>query len=160
MGRLLGVPVPRWLDDDEQRAWRSYRRMKTLVDAATARDLMADSGLSASDYDVLSTLTELEGHRWRASDLAARLLWSTSRLSHQVARMERRGLVARGGSRHDRRAAVIALTPTGLEAIERAAPAHVASVRRHFVDILTPPELATLAALAAKVVDHHEASVD
>jgi DNA-binding MarR family transcriptional regulator len=157
MGTLAAMAAPRWLDDDEQRAWRSYRRMKTLVDAATARDLMADSALSASDYDVLSTLTEAEGHRWRAGDLAARLLWSTSRLSHQVARMERRGLVAREESRHDRRAAVVALTPAGLETIEQAAPAHIASVRRHFVDVLTSAELATLAKLAAKVVEHHEA---
>ena len=38
---------PRWLDQDEQRAWRAYRRMRLLLDARIARDLHAESGLSA-----------------------------------------------------------------------------------------------------------------
>src|ERR671916_190482 len=86
--------MTRWLTPAEERAWRGYRRMRTVLDLAIARDLRQDSGLSDADYDVLSTLSEAEGDSWRAGDLAARLLWSTSRLAHQVGRMERRDLVA------------------------------------------------------------------
>ena len=82
---------PRWLDPTEDRAWRAYREMRRLLDAHVARDMAGDSGLSEPDYDVLSNLTEVESHRWRARELASRLQWSSSRLSHHVGRMERRG---------------------------------------------------------------------
>ncbi|HMG62055.1 MAG TPA: MarR family transcriptional regulator, partial [Streptosporangiaceae bacterium] len=63
-----------WLSPEEERAWRAYRRMRTLLDLQNARDLARDSHLSESDYDVLSTLSEKPGRSWRASELAARLL--------------------------------------------------------------------------------------
>src|SRR2546421_10608825 len=110
--------------------------MRTLLDLQLARDLAHDAGLSEADYDVLSTLTEVEDRRWRARDLATRLRWSTSRLSHHVARMQERGLVAREGCDDDGRGAVIVLTDAGWKAIRDAAPGHVSSVRRHFIDLL------------------------
>src|SRR5438874_11820901 len=95
----------KWLTPKQERAWRAYRRMRTLLDLQLARDLAEDAGLSEADYDVLSTLSEVSTHRWRASDLARRLLWSTSRLAHHVGRMERRGLVHRENSEEDGRGA-------------------------------------------------------
>ena len=143
-----------WLSPEEERAWRAYRRMRTLLDLQNARDLARDSHLSESDYDVLSTLTEKPGRSWRASELAARLLWSTSRLAHHAGRMERRGLIARGECAEDGRGATVTLTEAGWTALQAAAPAHVASVRRHFIDLLTPSEVQTLADVAGKVLAH------
>ena len=143
----------RWLTDREQRAWRGYRRMRALLDLQLARDLASDSGLSESDYDVLSTLTESDEPAWRASALAERLLWSTSRLAHHVGRMERRGLVARGAAAGDARGATVYLTPKGRDVLEDAAPPHVASVRRNFIDVLTPEEIDQLAVISGKVLD-------
>jgi DNA-binding MarR family transcriptional regulator len=139
------------LTDDEQRAWRAYRRMTLLVDAAVARELTRDSGLSMPDYHVLSTLSEAEGHRRRLTELAVRMQWSPSRLSHHVTRMEQRGLVTRAECTEDLRAAYVVLTDAGWAAIEAAAPDHVASVRTHFIDALTPEELAALATVGEKV---------
>ena len=147
----------RWLTPAEDRAWRGYRRMRTLLDLRLARDLAADSGLSEADYDVLSTLSEAPGDRWRASELAARLLWSSSRLAHHVGRMERRGLVARAAVDSDGRGAEVVLTAHGRQVLEEAAPRHLESVRRRLVDLLTPAEVDTLAAIAAKVVRNLEA---
>jgi DNA-binding MarR family transcriptional regulator len=149
--------VVRWLTPAEDRAWRGYRRMRTLLDLRLARDLAADSGLSEADYDVLSTLSEAPGDRWRASELAARLLWSSSRLAHHVGRMERRGLVARAAVDSDGRGAEVVLTARGRQVLEEAAPKHLESVRRRLVDLLTPAEVDTLAAIAAKVVRNLEA---
>jgi DNA-binding MarR family transcriptional regulator len=101
---------------------------------------------------VLSTLTEAPS--WRATALADRLLWSTSRLAHHVGRMERRGLVAKGTCGDDGRGATVSLTPVGRQVLENAAPLHVKSVRRHFIDLLTPEEIDQLAAITAKMVDH------
>jgi DNA-binding MarR family transcriptional regulator len=141
-----------WLDAREQRAWRNYRRMRTLLDLQLARDLSRDSGLSEPDYDVLSTLSEIPGSGWRAGDLAARLSWSTSRLTHHTTRMQARGLVAREASPEDGRGAVICLTEAGWGVLRNAAPPHVRSVRAHFIDVLTEGEIDALAAISEKVV--------
>src|SRR5262252_844189 len=142
--RIVFVASPRWLTAPQERAWRRYRRMRTLLDLQIARDLSKDSGLSETDYDVLSTLSERPEGYWRARDLAAQLLWSTSRLAHHVGRMEQRGLVARQSLADDARGALISLTKQGRAVLDRAAPPHVASVRRHMMDLLTAEEVAAL----------------
>jgi DNA-binding MarR family transcriptional regulator len=143
-----------WLTAEQERAWRRYRRMRTLLDLQLARDLRVESDLSEADYDVLSTLSESSDSTWRAGDFAARLMWSTSRLAHQIGRMEDRGLVERRALDGDARGAIVALTAAGRAALEAAAPRHVASVRRHLIDLLTPAEVKTLDRIAGKVVDH------
>lgn len=127
--------------------------MRTLLDLQLARDLAADSALSEADYDVLSTLSEAPGGRWRASELAARLLWSTSRLAHHVGRMQKRGLVARQAVDSDGRGAAIVLTGAGRAMLEAAAPLHLESVRRHLFDLLTSADIEALAAISTKVVE-------
>ena len=152
MGTIVSVASTAWLTAPQERAWRRYRRMRTLLDLRIARDLSRDSGLSETDYDVLSTLSEKPGSRWRARDLAAQLLWSTSRLAHHVGRMEQRGLVARQPAADDARGAIISLTARGQAVLDQAAPPHVASVRRHLMDLLTPEEVETLDTIAEKVI--------
>src|SRR5512139_3140 len=119
---MVGMDEPRWLTADEDRAWRGYRRMHLLLDLQIARDLMRDSGLSEADYDVLSTLSETDGHRMRLTELAEYMLWSKSRLSHHAARMEQRGLVQREDSPDDARGSLVVLTRQGLRTIQKAAP--------------------------------------
>ncbi|MFF3866820.1 MarR family winged helix-turn-helix transcriptional regulator [Micromonospora sp. NPDC001898] len=145
---------PRWLDEREQSAWRGYRRMRRLLDLELARELMRDAGLSEPDYDVLSDLAETPDQRLRLSELADRMLWSRSRLSHHLTRMQQRGLVTREECAADGRGAIVALTAEGRHAVEAAAPGHVAAVRRHLIDLLTPDEIAALDALTHRVVDH------
>jgi DNA-binding MarR family transcriptional regulator len=128
--------------------------MRTLLDLQITRDLNRDSGLSETDYDVLSTLSEKPEGRWRARDLAAELLWSTSRLAHHVRRMEQRGLVAREPYADDARGALISLTDQGQSTLQKAAPPHVASVRRHMIELLTAEEVAVLDTIAGKVIAH------
>jgi DNA-binding MarR family transcriptional regulator len=146
--------MKRWLEPAQERAWRRYRRMRTVLDLQIARDLKADSDLSEADYDVLSTLSESPDNAWRARELAARLLWSTSRLAHHAGRMEQRGLVIRSGVDDDARGATIALTDEGIAVLRAAAPLHVASVRRHLLDLLSPADVKALDRIAGKVVDH------
>jgi DNA-binding MarR family transcriptional regulator len=148
------VASTRWLTAPQERAWRRYRRMRTLLDLQITRDLQRDSGLSDADYDVLSTLSEKPEGSWRARDLASRLLWSTSRLAHHVGRMEHRGLVAREPCADDARGALISLTEQGRDTLVAAAPLHVASVRRHLIGLLTAEEVAALDTIAEKVITH------
>ncbi|MBW5484328.1 MarR family winged helix-turn-helix transcriptional regulator [Streptomyces bambusae] len=138
------APEPHWLTEDEMRAWCAWRRIFPLVNAEIARDLGKDSGLSEADYDVLSMLSQCPGRRRRISGLAEHLLWSRSRLSHQLTRMEQRGLVRREEVVADGRGAEVVLTEAGLGTIGAAAPAHLESVRRHLFDLLTPAQLEAL----------------
>ncbi|MFA7761276.1 MarR family winged helix-turn-helix transcriptional regulator [Streptomyces sp. NRRL S-448] len=138
-------PGPRWLTESEQDAWYAWRRMFPLVNAEIARDLTQDSGLSEADYDVLSVLGSTNGHRMRISALAELMRWSRSRLSHQLTRMEQRGVVRREEVATDGRGAEVVLTDAGVTMITEAAPLHVESVRRHLIDALTPEQLRTLA---------------
>jgi DNA-binding MarR family transcriptional regulator len=146
--------VTRWLSEDEQRAWRAYRRMVLLVDAAIARELTRDTGLSMPDYYVLSSLSETPGNRRRLTELAAHMQWSASRLSHHVTRMEQRGLVVRAECAEDLRAAYVQLTDQGWAALRAAAPMHVASVREHLIDVLDESEVAALRTVAEKLAAH------
>jgi DNA-binding MarR family transcriptional regulator len=145
---------PRWLDQAEDRAWRGYLRMRTLVHAQILRDLAHEAGLSGPDYDVLSHVSESPGRRARLGELAERMAWSRSRLSHHLTRMERRGLVTRQDCPSDGRGAFVVLTDAGFRTIQAAAPGHVASVRRNFIDLLSRDQLDALTRISDTVVGH------
>jgi DNA-binding MarR family transcriptional regulator len=133
------------------RAWVGLLRMSWLIEIGIGRDL-TEAGLSFADYHVLASLSEARGHQMRITDLAARISWSKSRLSHQLSRMEARGLVSRSTCPTDARGALALLTPAGLEAIQNAAPGHVESIRRHLLQPLSPEQVGALADIAEAVL--------
>ncbi|TDU02280.1 MarR family transcriptional regulator [Streptomyces sp. 846.5] len=143
---------PRWLSDTEQHAWRSFLRMQAQLTTRLGRELQAESDLSIADYDVLVHLTDLEGGRRRILELARELDWEKSRMSHHLARMAKRGLIAREECPADGRGAFIAITPEGQAAIEAAAPRHVETVRRLVFDALTPEQVAALGAVSDRIL--------
>ncbi|MCA1845913.1 MAG: MarR family winged helix-turn-helix transcriptional regulator [Actinobacteria bacterium] len=145
---------PRWLDDEEARVWRGYLLMSRLLGAQLGRGLSREVGMSHADFEVLVNLSEEPERRLRMNELASRLLWEKSRLSHQITRMQQRGLVKREGCLSDARGSFVALTDAGLKAIQAAAPGHVRDVRRHFFDLLSDDDLKALAAISDKVVAH------
>ena len=151
------TPQPRWLDDREARAWRGFTRMRVQLQARLARELMAHSGLSDADYTVLVNLSEAAGGRLRAYELGRALQWEKSRLSHQLTRMGRRGLVAREDCDTDARGSFVAITPEGRAAIEAAAPVHVEDVRHHLIDLLDDDQLDALADISEAVLAHLDA---
>ncbi|GHH38772.1 MarR family winged helix-turn-helix transcriptional regulator [Lentzea cavernae] len=147
---------PRWLEPEEKAAWDSFIRMQETLIGRLSRHIQTDSGLSASDYLVLVSLTERGGGRMRFQDLANLVEWEKSRMSHQVTRMTKRGLVAKEECPDDGRGAFIVATPDGCRAIEDAAPLHVEHVRRLFIDALTPNQLTNLARISRRVLTHME----
>ncbi|MFJ8794222.1 MarR family winged helix-turn-helix transcriptional regulator [Streptomyces sp. NPDC102462] len=151
---------PRWLNQEEKAAWDSFIRMQEKLIGRLSRHVQADSGMSASDYIVLVSLTERGDGRMRFSDLVKRVEWEKSRVSHQVTRMAKRGLVAKEECPEDGRGAFIVATPAGYKAIEEAAPPHVEHVRRLFIDALTPNQLSTLARISKRILDHMEKQPD
>jgi DNA-binding MarR family transcriptional regulator len=144
--------LPRWLTDDEQRAWRAYIQLAQLLMRQLDRDLHP-FGLSMHDYEILVELSEATRNRLRMTELADRTAQSRSRLSHQVSRMEARGLVVREGCEGDKRGTFAVLTAHGAEVIGQVAPHHVASVRRHFIDQLAAGGLGALTGACEPVLD-------
>jgi DNA-binding MarR family transcriptional regulator len=142
-----------WLSADEERSWRALRRLLTALPARLARDLARDSGLSPADYEVLSTLSEQPDRRWALKDLAGKMQWSRSRLSHHTTRMAGRGLVDRLPDPQDARGCILHLTEEGFRVLAEAAPLHLAAVRARLLDHLTPEELTTLGRLSTRIAD-------
>jgi DNA-binding MarR family transcriptional regulator len=144
---------PHWLTDDEQRAWRVTIHLAQLLIRQLDRDLY-EYGLNSHDYEILVVLSEAEGNRLRMTELADATSQSRSRLSHQISRMESRGLVRRDECEGDKRGTFAVLTAQGMDTIRRVAPHHVETVRRHFVDRLTPCQLEQIREAFGPVVDY------
>jgi DNA-binding MarR family transcriptional regulator len=143
----------RWLSDAEQCAWRTHLDVSRLLMHQLEKDLQP-FGLTNNDYEILVNLSESPDHRMRMSDLATATLQSKSRLSHQITRMETAGMVRRVNCESDRRGLYAVLTDEGLETMRKVAPHHVASVRRHFIDLLSAEDLAALRASLTPVAEH------
>ncbi|GAB2330779.1 MarR family winged helix-turn-helix transcriptional regulator [Streptomyces variabilis] len=151
--------TPPWLTQEQQAAWDGFIRMQEKLVGRLARRVQADSRMSAADYIGLAKLTEAGG-RMRFMDLTKLVEWEKSRMSHQVGRMVKRGLVAKEECPDDGRGAFVVATPAGYQAIEDAAPLHVEHVRRLFIDALTEDELAAIARISARVLEHLEKQPD
>ena len=133
--------MTRWLDDREQRVWRSWVQASSQLEAHLARRMQADGDISMSDFGVLVPLSEAPDQRLRAFALGRTLQWEKSRLSHHLTRMERRGLVTREDCGTDRRGAFVVLTDAGRAALETASPPHVEAVRAAVFDRLAPEQV-------------------
>jgi DNA-binding MarR family transcriptional regulator len=143
-----------WLDDGEQRTWRSFLAATRLLFEALDRDLQRGVGMPTTYYALLVELSEAPDRTMRMSDLAERLRSSRSRMSHAVARLEENGWVRRESCPTDRRGSFAVLTDEGMAALEAAAPIHVASVRAHLLDQLTPAQLAQLGEVSELLLEH------
>jgi DNA-binding MarR family transcriptional regulator len=144
---------PRWLDAREAHLWQSYRDLYRDLTGALEARLLRNSGLSGADYALLHPLSVSKSGVLRTRDLGRSIGWERSRLSHQVSRMEKRGLVVREECESDARGSMIRLTETGRAAIEAAAPDHVEAVRGYVFDMLSREEQDTLTILLDRVLD-------
>lgn len=150
--------TPRWLDAREQAAWRAYLAMNAKLAARLNKEMQDSSSISISDFSVLVPLSEHAEGRMRVLELARALGWEKSRLSHQLTRMQQRGLIERSNCSEDRRGAFVVLTELGRRTVEDAAPRHVESVRRYLFDELSAEQVDALGSIATAVVDRIESS--
>jgi DNA-binding MarR family transcriptional regulator len=145
--------MTRWLTEEEQRLWRGWLAASMLLPERINRDLQEQHGLTGTDYQILVELSESPERRLRMSTLAEHTQLSRSRLSHQIDRMTKAGLVTRQECAQDGRGMFAVLTEQGWETIVAAAPDHVESVRRHLVDRLTPAQFAAFGEACIIVAD-------
>ncbi len=146
--------MTKWLSDEQQQYWRAWLAASTLLEDQLNRELLDSHGLTMADYEILVRLSDSPDRRIRMSELAAITLSSRSRLTHQINRMENAGFVTREACEDDRRGQLCVMTEHGWKTLVAAAPAHVTSVRTHFVDVLTPEEYLALGRAAEKIAAH------
>src|SRR5215212_5566673 len=149
---------PRWLDADEQRAWRAWLYSAQLLMDRLDRELTHETGISHAYYEILVALSETESRMLRMSELADRCLSSRSRLSHAVSRLEERGWVRRQVCESDGRGQLAFLTDDGFAALEAAAPVHVEGVRTHLFDQLSAEQVAAMRDLGETLLRHLDAT--
>jgi DNA-binding MarR family transcriptional regulator len=146
--------APRWLDAEEQQAWRAWLYSSQLLLDRLDRDLAHDAGVPHAYYEILVGLSEAPDRMMRMSELADRCLSSRSRLSHAVSRLEERGWVRRQVCPDDGRGQLAVLTDEGFAALEAAAPIHVESVRTHLFDQLSPAQVGAMRDVGEALLRH------
>src|SRR5687768_3909297 len=124
----------RWLDAEEQRAWRAFLTATHVLFESLDRQLQRDASIPHGYYEILVRLSEAPERTLRMSQLADRSQSSRSRLSHAVARLEQLGWVERCAVPTDRRGQLAKLTDKGFAALAAAAPGHVEAVRSMLLD--------------------------
>lgn len=133
-----------WLNPEEQELWRSWVSSHASLTAALAKELSQRNNLSLAEYEVLVHLSEAPDHRVRIVALSETMHWERSRLSHQLTRMTKKGLVFREECTADKRGAYAVLTDEGLRTIQESAPGHAAAVRTFFLKNINPEDYPTL----------------
>lgn len=137
-----------WLTKDELATWVRVVAVLELLPNALDSQLRRDSDLTNFDYYVLAMLSEAPDRTLRMTALAAQTNAALARLSHVVRRLEERGLVERMPCPEDKRATNARLTPAGVAKVVEAAPGHVANVRHHVIDALSPEQVRQLGEIA------------
>ena len=145
---------PRWLSAVDQKAWRSYLNGSQLLSTQLDKELREKHGIGLPEYEILVRLSEHEERTMRMALLATDTTISRSRLTHSVARMEKRGLLERSAIPEDGRGVNCVMTEAGWQLLQTAAPDHVSRVRSHLVDLLDPEEMEILGRIFTKVFDH------
>jgi DNA-binding MarR family transcriptional regulator len=136
--------VDELLTDDETRLWHAWKVAADTVRARVAEQLDASTGLSDPDFGILTRLEDLGGGSLRQNELGASMGWHRSRLSHQLTRMEQRGLLVRstvpGG-------VLVTSTAQGRTRIAEARPVHARAVREALVAVIPPDQADTLVSI-------------
>jgi DNA-binding MarR family transcriptional regulator len=148
--------VTRWLNDDEQAAWRALAKVLVKLPWALECQLERDADLSFIEYHTLARLSEQPDHTLRMSELAELTNASLSRLSHLVKRLEARGFVRRETDPEDGRFTNAIMTKAGYAHLVASAPAHVTNVRRLVIDALSATELRQLHEASKRLLAHVE----
>ena len=144
------------LSYSQEAAWASYQRMRVRLAERLNRELAHKTGLSEADFEILSALTQTPEESVRALALRCGLEWEKSRLSHQLRRMEARGLITREECPEDNRGSVIRVTDTGRQLVAEARIHYEQIVRRYVADILTAEQLEALGTIAELVLEQLE----
>lgn len=133
--------------------WRQYQRMGLRLAAIMSQEL-ARTGLSEADYEILTALLESPHDSMRAISLRCGIEWEKSRLSHQLRRMEQRGLILRENCEEDNRSAMVRISESGRKLAIEAKACYEDAVQRYFAEALSEQQLQELEAISRTILAH------
>lgn len=147
------MPTPsRPLDSAEERTWALLVGVMTWLPAALDTRLQDTAGVSHAEYSVLRWLSQCDGGALHMSRLADRTSVTPSHLSRIVARLEKRGLVARTPDPDNGRYTLARLTGTGGDLVAGQEHDYAELVRELLLDRLPATERAQLERIAGRVL--------
>ena len=138
---------------EERELWRAFFVMRRQLDITLERRLQADAGISPADYEILMALCDDSTRRLRAGQIGDLIGGEKSRVSHQITRMEQRGLLKREECDADARGVWVVLTAEGERAVSNADDDRRDAIREYFFDVLSPDEKSVLQNVSRRVLD-------
>ena len=132
------------LDIAEQRSWDNFLEAALRVYGTLNKLLTERHGLSLLDVRLLDILDRSETGAARMGELAGQLQSLPSRVTRQIHRLERLGLVRRQPSPHDGRGVLAGITDVGRTAIAEATFTYAEAVRQRFLLPLTRSQISSL----------------
>jgi len=141
----------------DSRAWRAFHKIGTSLLPHLSRQITQHSGITAAEYVVLVSLSELPVTEISLNRLATNLGWEISRMSHQISRMEESGLVKKTRNSEDSRSFNVSITPQGRKVAESAIPLQSKEINHCFSDVLTKQQMETLIEISEVIAQHMKA---
>jgi DNA-binding MarR family transcriptional regulator len=137
-------------------AWSRLQVVYGHLAGEINRALYRETGLSEADAAVLIALLETPESQLQSFELRCGLAWEKSRLSHQLRRMETRGLIERAACPDDARSSLIRLTAEGEAQANAARQVLGGAIRQSLEGALTEDQLVQLAAMTDAMLAHLE----
>lgn len=138
----------------DSQAWRAFHKIGSRLLPHLSRQITSHSAITGAEYVVLVALSELKTTTVNLNRLAIGLGWETSRMSHQITRMQDAGLVQKIQSDSDARSFDVGITAHGREIINAAIPRQSKEINHCFSDILTTEQMKTLIEISEVIETH------
>lgn len=145
--------MPSALRPEQMRAYFALTEAVSLLQYAVAQQLQADGGLSYVQFEILATVADADA-ALTMTDLADRVVYSRSGLTHQARLLEDAGLITRAPSPDDQRATLVDITEAGRARLAAVLPGHVQVVRDLLFEPMSARDVRTLGDLMTRTRDH------
>lgn len=132
-------------------AWETYFTTTARLTERIESALKREARLSMAEYSVLLMTSRAADSGVRPSVLAKQVVFSRSRLTHTLKRLEARGLVRREACKGDGRGGLVLLTDEGSRVFQSAALVQRSVIRELFLDGISEEEIRVLTALFTRV---------
>lgn len=137
-------------------AWKAFHNIRITLLPPLVKHLSEKCGLSEAEYQIFIGLKSVAEKKMKPSQLAEEIGWDVARVSHQVSRMEAKGLLEKQQCPYDARSCWIGMTKKGEALIENAFPLQMQEVNRLFTDALTKEQLQSLIEISKAIESHLE----
>lgn len=140
----------------QMRTYFALTEAVSLLQFAVRQQLQADGGLSYVQFEILAQLADADG-RLTMTDLADKVVYSRSGLTHQAGLLEQAGLITRDTSTRDRRATIVDITEAGRVRLAKVFPGHIKVVRDLLFESLSDHDVQLLGDTMSRVRNHMRA---